>query len=396
MNEQRRALLNEKGIALPTAMIVLVVLVALTVAFLVLAASEPQIGYNQMAAAQARAVAETGVERALWALTKFDADPAFAGGLDAANTNPAPAPYNGAVFMQVSNLGVFKVTVADGAVANEKLITAVGFIPNQNNPTAIKKVQVRVIKFKLIDPPCAMCAGGEAPPGTDTDLRIGGNATITAANTGQNFCPGVNPSATVMSQGSSITNGSPNLTAPPGGPALQPGVAQSTFSPFLLKDADMAMLKSLAKTNGTYFQGDTVLTSPPKNGILFVDTPSGNPLTNSSPSSDIPTLDIHGNWSSGFNGWIVVAGSLKLSGDVKITGLVYAQNDASLQGLGTGAINGAVITTNRVDTSATNFDSVDIGQAPLSYDCMAVRTGGGALPSGWTVSAGTYVEQQGK
>jgi hypothetical protein len=393
--------MNEKGIALPTAMIVLSVLVALAVAFLVLAASEPQIGYNQMAASQARAVAETGVERALWALTKFDTDPGFADPppLDGANTNPAPAPYNGTVFMPVANLGVFKVTVADGAVANEKLITAVGFVPNQNNPTAIKKVQVRVIKFKLIDPPCAMCAGGEAPPGTDTDLRIGGNATISAADTGKNFCPGVNPKATVMSQGQTIENGSPNVTAPPGDPpppATLPGVAQSDFAPFLLKDADMAMLKSLAKTNGTYFQGDTSLTSPPKNGVLFVDTPSGNPLTNASPSSDIPTLDIHGDWSSGFSGWIVVAGSLKISGNVKITGLVYAQNDASLQGLGTGAINGAVITTNRVDTSATNFDSVDIGQAPLSYDCMAVRTGGGALPQGWTVAAGTYVEQQGK
>ncbi len=35
--------MNEKGVALPTAMIVLVVLVALAMAFLVLAASEPQM-----------------------------------------------------------------------------------------------------------------------------------------------------------------------------------------------------------------------------------------------------------------------------------------------------------------------------------------------------------------
>ena len=158
----------------------------------------------------------------------------------------------------------------------------------------------------------------------------------------------------------------------------------------------MAYLKSFAKANGTYFQGDTTFTSPPKNGILFVDTVSGNPLTNSSPASDIPTLDIHGNWSAGFNGWIVVAGSISIQGNVNINGLIYAQNDASLNGLGTGAINGAVITTNRKDTSSTNFDAVDIGQAPLSYDCMKVRTGGGALPQGWTVEPGTYVEQQGR
>jgi hypothetical protein len=308
--------------------------------------------------------------------------------------------------MKVANLGAFKVTVADGAVANEKLITAVGFVPNEITPTAIKKIQVRVIKFKLIDPPCAMCAGGEAPPGTDTDVRIGGTATITAADTGKNFCPGVDPLATVMSQGSSITNGSPNLTPPPGDPpppTLLPGVDQSKFSSFLLKDADMAMLKSLAKTNGTYFQppagGDGVvsLTSPPKNGILFVDTVSGAPLTASSPASDIPTLRINGDWGSpGFSGWVIVAGSASIQGNIKITGLVYVQNDVQLNGLGTGAINGSVISTNRVDTSSTNIDTVDIGQAPLAYDCMAVRTGGGALPQGWTVAAGTYVEQAGK
>ena len=395
--------MNEKGIALPTALIVLSVLVALVVAFMVLAASEPQIAYNQMASTQARAVAETGVERALWALTKFDLTPGFVGALDATATNPAPAPYNGTVLMQVANLGEFKVTVADGAVANEKLITAVGFVPTQANPTAIKKVQVRVIKFKHIDPPCAMCAGGEAPPGTDTDVRIGGNSTITAANTGSNFCPGVTPTGTVMSQGQQITNGSPNLTPPPGGTTLQANVSQDVFAPFLLKDADMAMLKSLAKANGTYYQpapdggGVVSLTTPPKNGIVFVDTVSGSPLTNSSPASDIPTLRINGNWSSpGFSGWIIVAGSLSIQGDVKITGLVYAQNDVQLNGLGTGAINGSVISTNRVDTSSTNIDTTDIGQAPLAYDCMAVRTGGGALPQGWTLEAGTYVEQQGK
>jgi len=301
-------------------------------------------------------------------------------------------------------------------VPNEKVVTAVGFVPNQNNPTAIKKVQVRVIKFKHLDPPCAMCAGGEAPPGTDTDVRIGGTATITGASNGippgapgSNFCldSSGNPvpvTGTVMSQGTTITNGSPNITAPPPpGTALQPGVPQSTFSPFLLKDADLALLKSAAKANNTYFQppvgGDGVvsLTSPPKNGIVFVDTVSGNPLTSSSPADDIPTLRINGNWAApGFSGWIVVAGSASIQGDIKITGLVYVQNDIQLNGLGTGAINGAVISTNRVDTSSTNIDTVDIGQAPLAYDCMAVRTGGGALPQSWTVEAGTYVEQAGK
>lgn len=405
--------MNQRGIALPTALIVLTVLSALIVAFLVLAASEPQIAYNQMASAQARAVAETGVERALWALTKFDLAPGTAGALDGATTNPAPPPYDGSVFMQAGTLGVFKVTVSDGAFSNEKVVTAVGYVPTQNNPRSVKKIQVRVIKFKLLDPPCAMCAGGESPPGTDTDVTIGGNATIGAAKGASpygasNYCPGVDPSSTIMSQGTVTTNGKPNLAAPDGttdskctGSICSEKNPSSAFDSFTLKDADIAYLKSLAKTNGTYFQpppggdGKVTMTEPPKNGIVFVDTVSGNPLTKDSPSSDIPTLDIHGNWASTFKGWIVVAGSISIQGNISIDGLVYAQNDISLNGVGTGHITGAVVSTNRVDTSSTNIDSGDTGQAPLSYDCMAVRTGGGALPQGWTIEAGTYVEQQG-
>ena len=388
--------MNDKGIALPTAMIVLSVLVALAVAFLVLAASEPQIAYNQMASAQARALAETGVERAMWALTKGDTNPAFPGALDPLNTNPSPAPYNGGTFIQVTNLGVFKVTVADGATSNEKLITGVGFVPNQNNPVAVKKIQLRAIRFKHLDPPCAMCAGGESPPGTDADVRIGGSAAITAAATGGNFCPGVTPTSGVMSEGQITTNGNPSVTAPPGGVATAPNTANSVFTPFMLQDADMSYLKSMAKANGTYFQGNTTMTSPPKNGIVFVDTVSGNPLTANSPSSDVPTLDIHGNWAAGFSGWIIVAGSISIQGNAHITGLVYAQNDATLNGTGNGGVSGALITTNRKDTSSTNIDSTDEGNAPISYDCNAVRTGGGSLPQGWTIEAGTYVEQQGR
>jgi Tfp pilus assembly protein PilX len=126
--------MNDKGVALPVALIVMAVLVSLIVAFLVLASTEPQIASNQKVGAQARALAETGIERALWALTKGDTTPGFSGALNPANTNPSAAPYNGGTFVQVSNLGQFSVTVADGAGANEKVVTAVGWVPSNTNP----------------------------------------------------------------------------------------------------------------------------------------------------------------------------------------------------------------------------------------------------------------------
>ena len=391
--------MNDKGIALPIALIMMAVLVSLIVAFLVLATSEPLIASNQKVGTQARALAETGIERALWALTKWDTNPGFPGALDPASTNPSAFPYNGAPPpIQVSNLGEFRVTVADGPGANEKVITAVGCVPTCANPNAaVKKIQVRAIRIKRIDPPCALCAGGESPPGTNAEVQVGGTATVNASlAAGANFCPGVTPTTAVMAQGPVLVNGTPNLTAPPGGTTTAPNTPGSTFDPFLLNDDAMAYLKGLAKSNGTYYQGNTTFNSPPKDGIVFIDTLSGTPLSTLSPSSDVPTLDIHGNWSTGFHGWIIVAGSATIQGRIDITGLVYSQNDITLNGVGTGAIRGAVISTNRRDTSSTNIDSVNIGQAPLTYDCMAVRTGGGVIPQGWTMRPGTFVEQQGR
>src|SRR5204863_1311609 len=75
------------------------------------------------------------------------------------------------------------------------------------------------------------------------------------------------------------TNGHPAITGPSGGSAMMTGVPQSNFTDFLFSDADMVMLKALAKANGTYYQGNQAWTSPPPNGIIFVDTPSGNLLS---------------------------------------------------------------------------------------------------------------------
>ena len=89
---------------------------------------------------------------------------------------------------------------------------------------------------------------------------------------------------------------------------------------FLFADADIAMLKAMAKANGTYYQGNQTWTSPPPNGLIFVDTPSGNALTANPPSSDLITVDIHGNWSQGWNGWMIVAGTISISGNTTLSG----------------------------------------------------------------------------
>src|SRR2546430_13891188 len=115
---------SEDGIALPMTLIILTLLTALTVAFLAFSSSEPAIAMNQMTNAQARAIAESGIERALWALTKGDTSPGAAGPIADPLPAPGPAPYDGSAYVAVG-VGEFTVTVAAGGARNERTITAV-------------------------------------------------------------------------------------------------------------------------------------------------------------------------------------------------------------------------------------------------------------------------------
>lgn len=392
--------MNQRGFALPMTLIMLVLASTLLVALTVLAKSEPQIAANHTAGSQARAMAEAGLERALWALTSWTVATNAgmtppSGSLADPLPSPSPNPYNGS-YVAVSGQGGFAVTVAAGALATERVITSVGYVPDNVNPIAIRKIQAIVTHIKPISPKCAICAGGEAPPGAVTELRIGGAATINASpGTGAAYCAGVVPTAAAYSQGVVEINGSPDLFPPPGGAPYATNVPTANFQSFMLTDTDFAILKSLAKANGTYYKGAQTFSAPPKDGIVFVDTPSGNPFTQWSPDSDQFTVDVHGNWSTGWNGWLIVQGSVSVSGNINMTGLIYAVNDINLQGQGSGHINGAVVSANRLDTSSTNIDSDDTGNAPLTYNCPAVRNGGGKIPQGWFVKPGTYREVSG-
>src|SRR2546425_99183 len=291
---------SDAGIVVPMTVIIMALITALTVAVLAFTSTEPFIASNQMANDQARATEESGLERALWALTKGEANPAATGALADPLPNPVPVPYDGSQYV-AAGVGGFIVTVTNGGAANERNITAVGYVPNNVNPIAIKKIQTTVTKVKFLDPPCAVCAGGEQPPGTSTQIQVGGSASITASTAqGAQYCAGVTPTAAAYAQGPINTNG-----------------------------------------------------------------------------------------------WLVVAGTIDISGNITMNGLIYAQNDVSLRGAGAGSITGAVISTNRVDAASTNVDTDDIGNAPITYNCPSVRSGGGTIPQNWFVKPGTYKEVSG-
>src|SRR5712691_11388594 len=146
--------------------------------------------------------------------------------------SPVPSPYDGSTFVAVNDpvlgspIGGFKVTVANGAVINEKVVTAIGYVPDAINPIATKKITAVVTRLKWIDPVCALCAGGENPPLSTTDVQIGGTASVNASRSAEGtppgsvpagaYCSGVTPRAAVASSGSVSTNGTPNLYSPEG------------------------------------------------------------------------------------------------------------------------------------------------------------------------------------
>lgn len=404
MMKKRNLVKDEQGIAFPMAMIIMMILVVLMAGLAALATSEPQIASNHMASTQARAMAESGLERVLWALSAGQQPTPPAGSivLDASYNLPAtmPAGVDGS-YVSVSSIGGFVVTVANGAQANQKIVTAVGYVPNNTTPTAIKKITTIVTRLSPINPVCALCVGGETPTGGSAIAQVGGTATANAQTTANGtapagaFCAGTTPMAAVASTGTVNTNGNPHLYAPPGGSGIQSG---ATFPPtMILSNSDITTLKAMAMSMGAghYYKGSVSWTSPPAKGLIVVDTLDGSPLTVNTSSSNVPTVSISGNWSSGWSGWLVVAGNIYIHGNVQMNGLIYAQNNLTLHGTGNGAIQGAVIGTGRRDSSSTTVDDLDIGNAPISYDCPMVRNGAGQLSQRWFVAPGTYREISG-
>src|SRR5882672_1446750 len=122
----RTTITNERGVALPMALITLVLLTTLMLAFAVLSQTEPVIAANQLRVSQARALAESGFEYAVWALTN-STDPQ---GLDSPlASSPAPSPFDGTAFATLGSTGGFTVRVTNGPDPDSRTITAVGWTP---------------------------------------------------------------------------------------------------------------------------------------------------------------------------------------------------------------------------------------------------------------------------
>jgi len=405
---------DERGIALPMALLALLILATLVISFVLLATSEPLIATNQKLVAQARALAESGIERAIWALN----NPTDPKGVPNPLVGPAPAPYDGSAAIPLNVNGVYVgavfVTImgptpANGLNANERSVIAVGWAPSTTgSSTARQKIQATVYQFlfKSAPPPAALLTRGAMNVDGHVNVDARGDLTCGARDgTWSTGATAVNGPADVYGADG---NGTPNQSGGPGVTDVKQLVADSAFSPFVLKSGDLDGLKAMAKANGTYWSGTAVQTltfnsgNKLPNGIIFVDTVSGDNIDKNGPNTtspgDFANITIQGNAegdpSGVFSGMIVVAGNLNISGSLQMRGIVYAVGTLALAVGGSGQIDGAVITQNIRNASATTVDPA-AASTSINFNCGHASNPGGQMPQTFTVQPGSYREVSG-
>jgi len=386
-------------------MLALLILSTLVIAFALLATTEPVIATNQKMVAQARAVAESGLERAVWALN----NPTASGGIPA-GASTAPSPYDGSTAIPIgSGVAFVTLTIPAGGGTNTWNVVSVGWVPtNTGSATAHQRIQATVYKYNFVGspPPASLTVQGEisVSGNTNVDSRADtscgpkdGTWSLGSTSSGG--------SADVYGADGNSTKNQTGLGAPGPITDMRQDVPSSLFDQYILKSADLNSLKAMAKASGTYYSGSSVSSltfnsgNKIPNGIIFIDTVDGTNIDEggtTTPLSNFASVDIHGGAEADpsgiFSGMIVVAGSLAIAGDFHMHGLVYVVNDLTYTGTGTGEIDGAVITQNIRDTSSTTIDTNTGGNASVIFNCRYATNPGGQMPSGFAIVPGTYKE----
>jgi Tfp pilus assembly protein PilX len=408
---------DTRGIALPLALILLTVLMSLTLAFLTMGGSEPTIAANLKSGEMALAAAEAGVERAIWALSNPTVDTAGAGTKLTDLTNiPAPYKTGTATLFALGGSRAFTVTITRAAAApNDITLRGDGYVVRNGVtlpglPTGLAQSDIvghRVVELKLSGTGSGNKVGGAGAGSSGGDVKLPGALTVAGS---------VQMRGNSIVDGNDLAAGTPNSCAQKGGVTIrdktqiadnqcasppcwtdnsvtfngnaytllgtppQQTLPFDTFSPYTFNAAQLSALKALAQANGTYIQptSSSEIQLTIGNGLTFVDTVNGQSIGQFPTSSQLASVAITGNQSA--NGWLIVMGSIRIDGNITYNGFIYAHNDLSYRGTGTGGIYGGVLTGNVIDTVATLVDTQTEGNSKIYYDCNKIANGGGGLP----------------
>jgi hypothetical protein len=377
---------------LALALMILLLLTSLMLALVTLGQSEPAIAANHYRNARARALAESGIERALWA----SSNPGAPGGLSELLEGPAPPPYSGATHLPLvpgaPASGEILLTVT-GAAPLERSVDSVGWHARTGHlGRGRARALATLVKLRIagLSPPATMTVRGQ--------LQVADTATVDAR--ADTSCGPKLASAsggpTTIGGAAAVFGSDGNATSNQGGSDYRQGQPPPSFEPVGLSGPDLQALKAYARARGTYYRGaiDFSPSNPLPDGLVFVDTASGNPIpedTAAQDPADLATVTITGpaHGPAGFRGVLIVNGTLAIAGDGFVAeGLVHLRDAVTISGAA--RVTGAVVSWNvRTGTSAI------AGAAALAFDCAAAR-GAGAIPQGWFVKPGSYHEVSGE
>jgi hypothetical protein len=391
---------DERGVALPMAVMSLALLVPLMLAFASLSVSEPIIAANQLRATQARTLADSGLQYALWALSR----PTSPGGLPFPLSAP---PLDGRTFITVGVTGGFTVQVAahEGGDPQARTITAVGWAPAPGPFGMRAHRQIVADAVAVPHPgaraPCALCVRGA--------LDVRGNVAIDGTN--RDPACGNDTKFGAFTTDATTVGGPAVLSGGAGGSAEQQPA--DAFDAVKLSPAALDALRAIALRSGTYYgpgfpngglasdggttwQGRIVFdaANPLPDGVVFIDTTDGGSLDTGGAITSLAgaRLDAVAATDGIFRGWIIVNGSLEITAGLHLRGLVYAVDTLSYRATGEGSIEGLAVALNVGDTP-TRIEAAAGGGMRITFDCRHAG-GEGLVPHGFALIPGTYREER--
>lgn len=373
---------SQNGTVLPLALLSLLVLSAVLVGLSLLTGLEPLAAGNHVMMVQAQALAEAGLERALWALSS----PHAPGGVEWSAT--APAPYDGSqvigVSTELASIGGFRLTIS-GEGDRQRQVVVVGLVPGNEMPLgqARQEISATVIRLRFPALPAGLAVRG--------DLTIGDGVTVDASADGScgDLAGTWSSGATTLGPGSQVLGRDGDPAVPNEASDARQHQSPGAFDDVVFTPAELSALKALARARGTYYQGAVTFDAgrPAPDGLVFVDTISGQPVTEATPATDLATVSIR---DRAFRGWLVVNGSLAIAGSAAIEGLVYAADRLSQTGAAT--VVGAAMAGHVRSSEPSLVDARPLGGAALAWNCAAGQTGGRVIPQRWMVKPGSYRE----
>ena len=373
-------------------MLILVALSGVMLGLSLLTGQEPLIASNHVMIVQAHALAEAGLERALWALST----PESSDGIPWSST--AAAPYDGSGFIGVATelgvaLGGFRLTVS-GQGDRQRELTAIGLVPGDTGPLgrARQDITATLIRLRFPSPPAGLAVRGDLTigDGVAIDARADGNCGDRAGTWSSG--------TTTAGAGAQIQGRSGDAAVPNEPTDIQQQQPVGVFDALTFNVAELQALKAVARVRGTYYQGAVTFDGARRipDGVIFVDTFSGQPITDATSAGDLASVSI-GDGAAGpgrsFRGWIIVNGSLSVAGDITLQGLTYVAD--RLSQTGAARLVGAAMASHVRSTTPTVIDARPAGQAALEWSCEGGRTGGGRIPQRWMVKPGSYREVAG-